>query len=159
PYAFRAGAADSLREGGVTTSTIADGAITPSKLSPAGAATGQVLLFNGETVGWGSSGSGAGSGGGGEAAWSLTGNAGIDPTGQFLGTTDPAPLEFRVNGNRALRLEPTVSSPNLIGGAGGNRTAPGVIGATVSGGGSSDGGDSDANVAGGDYSAVGGGRG
>src|SRR5256885_2212174 len=40
-------------------------------------------------------------------AWSRTGNAGTDPSVNFLGTTDNQPLEFKVNGRRALRLEPT----------------------------------------------------
>ena len=34
-------------------------------------------------------------------AWSLTGNAGIDAGSQFIGTTDWAPLQFRVNGELA----------------------------------------------------------
>jgi hypothetical protein len=47
-------------------------------------------------------------------------------------------LEFSVNGFRALRLEPTTSVPNLIGGYAGNAVAPGVIGAFIGGGGTPD---------------------
>jgi hypothetical protein len=40
-----------------------------------------------------------------------------------------------VNGSRALRLEPTASTPNLIGGFSGNSVATSVVGATIAGGG------------------------
>ena len=55
-----------------------------------------------------------------------------------LGTTDFAPLEFKVNNSRVLRLEPTGASPNIIGGYNGNsvgNVGHGVVGATISGGG------------------------
>lgn len=56
----------------------------------------------------------------------------------FLGTTDDAALELHVDGQRALRIEPTgTDSPNLIGGAAVNLVQPGVIGAVIGGGGSS----------------------
>ena len=69
--------------------------------------------------------------------WKTNGNAGANPTnGAFLGTTDNLPLELKVNGTRVLRLEPTASaSPNVIGGSPVNFVAPGVVGATISGGG------------------------
>jgi hypothetical protein len=79
--------------------------------------------------------------------WQTTGNVGTSPVnGNFLGTTDYQPLEFRVNGLRALRLEPTGVStyadggitngaPNVIGGSFVNFVAPGVVGATIAGGG------------------------
>jgi hypothetical protein len=68
--------------------------------------------------------------------WSLTGNGGTTPGTQFVGTTDNQPLEFHVNGQRALRLEPNSSSaPNLIGGSSGNWVASGTAGATIGGGG------------------------
>src|SRR5205807_5756445 len=56
-------------------------------------------------------------------AWSRTGNAGTDPSVNFLGTTDNQSVEFKVNGRRALRLEPTTDDAdhsnivNLIGGS------------------------------------------
>ncbi len=70
--------------------------------------------------------------------WLLGGNAGANPTnGNFIGTTDNLPLEFRVNGARALRIEPNASgSPNVIAGSPGNFVAAGVVGATIAGGGS-----------------------
>jgi len=67
--------------------------------------------------------------------WSLTGNAGTDPTTHFLGTTDNRALEVRVDNARAWRVEPNADSPNLIGGHGDNEVAAGVVGATIGGGG------------------------
>jgi hypothetical protein len=66
--------------------------------------------------------------------WALSGNAGTTSS-DFLGTTDSQPLNFDVNGTRALRLEPTSSDPNLIGGDSGNFVTSGAIGATIGGGG------------------------
>jgi len=70
------------------------------------------------------------------AYWSLTGNAGISPTINFLGTTDARPLRLVANGMATLRLEPTYGTANLIGGFDGNQPFMGVNGATISGGGS-----------------------
>jgi hypothetical protein len=68
--------------------------------------------------------------------WQLAGNSATTPAANFLGTSDNQPLELRVNGSRALRLEPnTNGAPNLIGGASINFAAPGVFGATIAGGG------------------------
>lgn len=68
--------------------------------------------------------------------WRLNGNAGTSPGTNFLGTTDNQPLEFRVNGQRALRLEPNAQgAPNFIGGASVNFVAAGKMGATIGGGG------------------------
>ncbi|MCO5053413.1 MAG: tail fiber domain-containing protein [Verrucomicrobiae bacterium] len=70
--------------------------------------------------------------------WRATGNAGTTPGNQFIGTTDDQPLEFKVNGIRALRLEPGTmidGAPNVIGGSPRNFVAPGVVGATIAGGG------------------------
>jgi hypothetical protein len=69
------------------------------------------------------------------AFWSTSGNAGANPAnGAFLGTTDGQPLELRVNGARALRLEPAAGNPNVIGGATNNAVGPGVSGAVIAGG-------------------------
>jgi hypothetical protein len=46
-------------------------------------------------------------------------------------------LEVKVNGRRALRLEPSTASPNLIGGYSANTVDAGVSGATIGGGGQS----------------------
>ena len=76
-------------------------------------------------------------------AWSRTGNSGTNPASNYLGTTDNQALEVRVQGQRALRVEPrsmagqggTIVSPNLLGGTPHNSGAVGVVGATVGGGG------------------------
>ena len=50
---------------------------------------------------------------------SFAGNSGASPAnGNFVGTTDNQPLALRVNGARALRLEPSTNgAPNVIGGS------------------------------------------
>jgi Chaperone of endosialidase len=73
--------------------------------------------------------------------WKLGGNAGTSPGVDFLGTTDNRVLEVKVNGQRALRLEPPArpmtTSPNVIGGFSGNAVLAGAVGATIGGGGES----------------------
>ena len=91
----------------------------------------------------------AGAGG----TWSLSGNAGTNPGANFLGTTDNKALEFKVSGQRALRLEPTATSPNLIGGFSGNAILAGAAGATIAGGGVS----GISNLVSDNYGTVGGG--
>jgi len=39
------------------------------------------------------------------AGWSLSGNAGTNPAGHFLGTTDKKPLVFKVNDSERMRLD------------------------------------------------------
>jgi hypothetical protein len=68
-------------------------------------------------------------------AWSRGGNAGTTAGTDFLGTTDDEALELKVNDTRALRLEPTATSPNLIGGFSGNGVQIETFGATIAGGG------------------------
>jgi hypothetical protein len=46
------------------------------------------------------------------------------------------PMDIKVNGQRALRLEPTGGAPNLIGGSVNNSVGTNVAGATIAGGGS-----------------------
>jgi trimeric autotransporter adhesin len=108
---------------------------------------------------------------GGRAAtgfWQTGGNGGTTPGLHFVGTTDNRALEFRVNGLRALRLEPTgaFDAVNVIGGASLNAATPGAYGVTIGGGGLNDvgsiygvvGGGSDNNIASGSqYSTIGGG--
>ena len=69
--------------------------------------------------------------------WNLTGNAGTLPGVNFVGTTDNQPLELKVNGQRAMRLEPNASyvAPNFIAGSPGNFISPGIVGAVIGGGG------------------------
>jgi hypothetical protein len=76
----------------------------------------------------------------------------------WLGTAADQALELRVNGERALRLEPNDTSPNVIGGLSGNSVTGGAYGATIAGGGAS-GGPPPANPNGvtDDYGTIGGG--
>jgi hypothetical protein len=69
--------------------------------------------------------------------WGLTGNAGTDPTMNFIGTTDNQEVRFRVNNTEAFCIVPDANSPNIIGGCSANRITSGVSGATISGGGRS----------------------
>ena len=116
-----------IANSGVDTAQLAAGAVTTGKLSASGSSAGQVLTSDGTNVSWQSPSA--------ANAWSLSGNAGTDPSTNFLGTTDNVPLELKVNGGRALRLEPGPSSPNLIGGFRGNFDVAGSRGATIGGGG------------------------
>lgn len=90
-----------------------------------------------------------------ETSWLLTGNTGTIAGTNFVGTADNTALEFKVNAQRGLRLEPNANSPNLIGGYSGNFTTPGVAGGTVGGGGNS----GNPNRVTDNYGAVGGGLG
>jgi hypothetical protein len=86
--------------------------------------------------------------------WGLNGTSGTDDS-NYLGTSDDRPLNVKVNGQRALRLEPRSQSPNVIGGHGDNGVAAGVAGATIGGGGNS----SAPNSVLADFGTVGGGQG
>ncbi len=86
--------------------------------------------------------------------WTEIEGHGIDSAGWWLGTIASNALELRVNGVRALRLEPNATSPNVIGGYSGNSVTAGAYGATISGGGSS----GAANQAEVNYATVGGGQ-
>ncbi len=83
------------------------------------------------------------------SVWKLDGNAGTIPGAHFVGTSDNAALEFKVNNARAFRLEPNSTSPNVIGGHSGNWVLSGKYGATIAGGSS--------NSVTGDYGTIGGG--
>ena len=73
--------------------------------------------------------------------WRTLGNAGTTPGTHFLGTTDNQPLEFKVNNQRGLRLEPTANDANhsnivnIVGGSPVNTIAAGVYGSVIVGGG------------------------
>jgi hypothetical protein len=86
--------------------------------------------------------------------WRVSGNAGTTSGTHFLGTTDGQPLEIKVNGLRALRLEPSVTSPNVIAGFSGNFIRPGDVGAAIGGGGSLN----NSNAIYADYGVISGGR-
>jgi hypothetical protein len=125
--------ADAVRHGSITTASLADGAVTAAKI-------GGVLLpsqipdLDASKITSGTVPAAALSN-----AWRTGGNAGATPGANFLGTTDTNALDFKVNNQRGLRLEPGGSnSVNVIGGWMGNGVTPGVAGATIGGGGSGD---------------------
>ena len=93
--------------------------------------------------------------------WSLTGNAGTDPTTNFIGTTDNKAFVVRVNNRRGLRLESVsdgvFSSVNVLAGNTNNTIDAGAIGATIAGGGNNATPFSFPNLVHGDYGTVGGG--
>src|SRR5438093_4923276 len=122
PYALFAPAAG-------TAKGVAANAVSVTQLNTGAApVNGQVLAYNGTALVWTNASS--------AAAWTLTGNAGTAPGANFIGTLDNQPLELRANNQRGLRLEPGGgNSVNVIGGWIGNGVAPGVVGATVAGGG------------------------
>jgi trimeric autotransporter adhesin len=105
----------------------------------------------------------------GTSGWNTNGNSGTTAGPDFLGTLDNQPLEFHVNGGRVLRLEPggpsallgdpvPTGAPNMVGGAGNNFVAAGVVGATIGGGGATNYGSSSlTNSVAGDFGTVGGG--
>jgi trimeric autotransporter adhesin len=120
----------SLAPGAVTSDKIADGTINVADLSP-------TLASN--------------------TFWRLGGNTGTQPGLHFLGTTDNRPVELQVNGQRVLRLESGLNgAPNVVGGSPSNSVAAGVRGATIAGGGNTNG---SANRIEGDYGSIGGGSG
>lgn len=97
--------------------------------------------------------------------WKQGGNAGIDPTADYLGTTDNSAFVLRVDNAQSLRLIPSVDaesgfSPNLIGGSSANSVDdstddnPPVVGAVIAGGGLS----TTENTVGEDFATVGGGE-
>ena len=150
PYAIMANSASNLL--GTLPTTKLTGLIPASQLSgtiPAANVSGTygnvVNLNNGaNTFGGSFFGQFFGDGSGLTGLWRMTGNAGTSPTnGNFLGTTDNQPLELRVNGGRALRLEYAFDStigqgtvvPNLIGGYSGNYVSNTVAGGFIGGGG------------------------
>ena len=136
-YTFQAGSAAAV----ASNSVMAEGLSTP--VAPA---AGQVLTFNGATLAWTNP-------AGAEKAWLVGGNAGIASDMNFVGTTDDRPLELRVNGARALRIEPG-TSPRIVGGHGSNAIALGE-GSTIAGGGSAE----QPNRISREYSFLGGGQG
>jgi len=87
--------------------------------------------------------------------WNITGNSGLTSGTHFLGTTDNVAVDLRVGGQRALRLLPNATSPNVLGGFSGNSIATGVQGAIIGGGGAA----GATNLVTDNYGTVGGGRG
>jgi hypothetical protein len=100
--------------------------------------TGRVTLAGGSNVTVRRVGNGfridakSSAGGDGGQDWSRAGNAAAP--GEFLGTLNDTPLELKVNGQRALRVEAGAAGPNIVAGFSGNH-AVGATGATIAGGG------------------------
>jgi hypothetical protein len=149
PYAIYASNAASavtargVAAGSVTGASIASGTITAGNIAGGqvvksldglqdavvlAAGSNITLSTNGNTL------TVSGTSGGG-AGWALSGNSGTTAGVNFVGTTDNQPLELRVNGQRAFRVEPTtfVNAPNVIGGSSFNSAAS-AVNATISGG-------------------------
>jgi hypothetical protein len=126
------------------------GALHTYPVTTTAPAMGQVLKWDGSV--WTPAIDDIGSGG---ACWSLTGNTGIIPGTDFLGTTDGVSLTLAVSGTAALRIEPKDTTHNIIGGHTSNTVSSWADGATIGGGGKSDA----PNSATGDYATVGGGKG
>jgi hypothetical protein len=134
--------------GVVESSKLADGAVTSAKIA-GGAVTGAHIANGSISAGDVNASSFA------TAFWKADGNAGTTPGTHFLGTTDNQPLEFKVNGQRALRLEPKpFGAVNLIGGFAGNFVSSLVNGSTIGGGGMAGG----SNAVFGRFATIGGGR-
>jgi hypothetical protein len=87
--------------------------------------------------------------------WDLNGNAGTNPSVNFLGTLDNTELRFRVNDTVGFRIVPTSGPPNIIGGSSNNTIMDGVIGGVIGGGGNS----TEPNTVNDCYSTIGGGAG
>jgi hypothetical protein len=157
PYAIHASSAshavsaDSLPAAAVQNGMLADGSVTTAKIAGGqvvrsiNGLTDAVQLVAGQGIAVNSSGgnvtvSALGNGG---TNWALSGNAGTTPGVDFIGTTDASAMQLRVNSQRALSIEPGVTSalsdispsPSLVGGHSGNKIEPGVNGAVISGGG------------------------
>jgi hypothetical protein len=132
----------------------ATGALRAVPVAAAAPTAGQVLQFDGTQ--WAPA-----SLAGASPSWLLAGNAGTNPTTQFLGTTDNQPLNIRVNNVAGWRIEAGTGScaptctPNIIGGFSGNSaTGVNTHGSTIAGGGESGGPNTVSNI----FTTVGGGR-
>jgi trimeric autotransporter adhesin len=169
PYAMFANTASNLS--GTLPSAQLSGVLPSAQL--AGTYFNQVAFFNSQNSFLGSfNGNGTGLTNvnartlGGVASsnlWQLGGNAVAN--GQFLGSLNNQALELKVNGLRALRLEPTINDAthsnmvNVIGGSPANFVPNGIYGATIAGGGAvlNPGTAASTNSVSGDFGTVGGG--
>jgi hypothetical protein len=128
PYAFKAGEADSVPNGSITAAKLASNAITGGsqlslfgstlRLSDAGGTNSVNLgdLLPAQTN-----------------VWKVGGNN--VASGDFIGSTNNQALEFRVNNQTALRLEPSANGyPNFISGPT-HTVSPGIFASVVIGGG------------------------
>jgi hypothetical protein len=95
---------------------------------------GSLSCGNGQLAKWGGTSWGCAPDGDGGNDWSLAGNSDTGPA-NFLGTSNNVGLELRVNGRRALRLEPQSLGPNLVGGHELNVVTAGAFASVIGGGG------------------------
>jgi hypothetical protein len=146
PQALYAGSATTATTA-TTASSVAAGAVTSSGLAPG--SVGATAIADGAITSADLSASLLNT-----TFWKLTGNDVIP--GQFIGSTNNQPLELKVGGARALRLEPrgVGLAPNVLGGYSEN-TAGSFFGAAIAGGGTS----GAINSADGNYSFIGAGIG
>ena len=68
---------------------------------------GRMLIIDNNGKIWKGDTATGGGGGSGSAAWSLTGNAGTNPSADFLGTTDNQRLVFKTNNTEAMTILPS----------------------------------------------------
>ncbi len=145
-YALSAALAQGVVDGAISSANLVDGAALGEILDDDGAGSGlDADLLDGRQA---------------DELWQLGGNAGTTPGAHFLGTTDNTSLELRVNGLRALRIEPRESglwgfAPNVIGGTPANSVGANNSGATIAGGGAP----AFSNEVTGDFGVIGGGFG
>ncbi len=166
PYAIMAGTASNLLgtvPAAQLTGTIPLGQLPPAVVTNNASGVNITGVFHGS--GAGLSGVDAARLDGWEAAdfWRQGGNP--LSGGQFLGSVNDQPLEFRVNNTRALRLEPTANGQdrsnvvNVVGGSPFNRISPGVYGSVIAGGGGLYSGVAFTNLVASHFSFLGGGAG
>ncbi|MBI5384977.1 MAG: hypothetical protein HZA90_09865 [Verrucomicrobia bacterium] len=121
PYAIRA--ADAAVAAGVAAGAVGSAALQAGSVDASKIADGAISLAD-------LSGTVASN-----TFWRLSGNLGTTAGTHFIGTRDNQAVEVKVNDQRALRLEPNATSPNLVGGYSGNVVSNGVAGAVIGGGG------------------------
>lgn len=140
-----------LAPNAVNAASIAAASVTANKLAAGqvvkslNALKDDVVLAPGANVTFSTNGNSLQISAAGGSGWSLTGNSGIAPGVNFIGTTDNHPLELRANNLRGLKLSYSTTpvlkdgtvweSINVVGGFVGNDFAASTVGATVAGGG------------------------
>jgi trimeric autotransporter adhesin len=154
PYATFAGAASNLT--GMLPASQLSGSVPTSQLSGAlqnanlSGTYGSAVVFNNANDNFTGNFIGNGSGLTNLNAWGLSGNSGTTAGPNFLGTTDNQPVELHVNTMRAMRYEfggvsafaaslgytNLTGAPNVVAGSPINFVMPGVVGAVIGGGGS-----------------------
>jgi hypothetical protein len=136
PYAITASNLSGTISGSQVTGTLPGGSLSGSYFNAVGL-NNSLNSFSGNGAGLTSVNAATVGGLAATSFWKTNGNSGTSPAnGNFLGTSDNQPLELRVNGLRALRLEPNGNgTPNVIGGYSNNFVTVGVTSATIAGGG------------------------